>query len=101
MFKSIYYANYYKKPGCYIIIDNDFKQKSEENITSEIEAVIQIYSQRSLNVSKNIFLYLKYTAEINGTSIEREIEREIDWNYRYASNIRKYIKEVEKYLSLI
>ena len=59
MFKNIYFKNNFGQLGYYVIIDDDIRETSKE--PTAFEAIISIYSKRSLNVSKNLFLYFKYT----------------------------------------
>jgi len=74
------------------LVDSDFIDLHKVG-TFYIDAVIASYEKRNLNVSKNLFLYLK--------SLSSPMTRHIDFYKKYYPMYNKYILEVEKYLILL
>jgi hypothetical protein len=96
----------------YKIIDEDF----EEEIAAERDviavgarlhldpaaggAIINCYSKRNLNVSKNLFLMFMFNKKAYGSRYNN-IQQQISNCMKYQPLFPKYKEDVEKYLTLI
>lgn len=89
MFQSIIYNNFFK----YIITDSEFIDTI--NQTQIIEAVIDCYSIRNLDVAYNLFLFHKYILLPHGYD---SIERDISYYKKYNESYVLYANDVMKYL---
>lgn len=99
MFKG-YKMNYIINNKYYIlIIDDDFEKKVV--VITQIycfyarlcDAIIKVYSEKQLDVAKNLFLYMKYI-EYSGHEIENQIN---DFSLN-VSDFNIYLPEIKKYL---
>lgn len=87
----------------YKIIDSDFEAEGVAYgfavaLGAEIvNAVIQEYSKRNLNIAANLIKAIKYHNKQCGYSVNTIIE----YNKKHNSEFSKYEKELEKYLLLI
>ena len=80
------------------IIDEDFEEDVVGTGHAPTEgAVINCYSKRNLNVSKNLFLMFMYYKK----QYEYSIQQQISWCIKYQLLFPKYKEDVEKYLTLI
>lgn len=102
MFKSVKFLAYLKEDsntGRYLrsfkIIDDDFEECIEEYF--EIDAVVNVYKNKNLNVAKNLWLYTNYLKTTNFFTIKQQIK----WLMRYNEIYAKYADEIEKYLMLL
>ena len=83
------------------IIDEDFEEDVVGTGHAPTEgAVINCYSKRNLNVSKNLFLMFMFNEKLYG-SRHNNIQQQISWCMEYQKLFPKYKEEVEKYLLLI
>lgn len=110
MFKYYFYnyINYYQKSDKYdyeiTIVDEDFRETQTASHTAKagVEAaaneVINIYSKRNLDVSKNLIQFMKNIRKING--LDYNFDNQIFWYKEYINNFDKYLPKIEKYLIL-
>lgn len=59
-----------------------------------VSSIIKIYTKKQLNVSKNLFLFMKYDQSIYGLGVEQQI----NYYKRHIDNINDYLPEINKYL---
>lgn len=86
---------------CMVIITDDdfvetsiFESKVHYGLSNEVSAIIKCYSERNLNVAKNLFLFIKYH--------ENSMSLKVQINF-YKKDIKEfsqYISQIEKYVLL-
>lgn len=79
------------------IIDKDFQEIISLKENKIIEAIIQIYSRRNLDVVKNLVLFMMYEQTRKGYPIINQIKL---YKIMYP-DFNKYIPEIEKYLLIL
>jgi hypothetical protein len=84
------------------IIDDDFEEETEYRVNkSFIRNIIEVYSQRNLNVAANLALVFKYYNDMFGYSFEEMKEYYVNDDSLCSKTFAKYEDEVKKYLLLI
>jgi hypothetical protein len=104
MFLSIrWVSNNLEDTTTYEIVDRDFyiRFSCDGYLYNVINGIINCYEERGLNVAANLVIAMTYMRDHWYTHNIMPIQKIIEMNKQSGGKIKKYEKDIEKYLCLL